>query len=497
MEPTTLRLPMSAALRWPRQKVHLIGVCGAGMRALAELLAGLEWSLSGSDQQKPPPAIQHLMRCGLVFHGEHRAEHVPADADCVVYSPAVPASNPERQAAGRRGVPQYSYTQMLARLMDERSGVCIAGTHGKSTTTAMTGCILTDAGRKPSVILGAELVETGQSGWSGGGELFVVESCEFQRNFLDFRPRYGAILSVETDHVDCFADLGELKRAFAAFAGNVSSDGVLLVRSDGIDLAQDATARIATFGWSAEADWWAGDLRRTACGTRFRIYHQSHYFSEVSLQVPGRHNVLNALAAAALCHEIGVGPREIRESLQDFAGIRRRFEFVGQWRGVTIIDDYAHHPTAVRSTLQTARELFSSRRIWCAFQPHQVSRTKALLDEFAGSFSAADEVLVAPVYAAREEVTTEPEKVSEELTERICGGGMSAKFCPSLDHVIATLEDGLRPGDILITMGAGDIDRVHHAFARRISRHSAARRAFGAVHLVEAGRSRAVLPHSA
>jgi UDP-N-acetylmuramate--alanine ligase len=470
------------------------------MRALAELLDGLNWTLSASDLQKPTPAVQHLIRGGLTFHADHRADHVPADADCVVYSPAVPSSNAERQAAARLGMPQFSYTEMLARLMAGRAGVCVAGTHGKSTTTAMVGCILTDAGLRPSVVIGAELCETGQSAWSGSGDLFVVESCEFQRNFLAFRPRYAAILGVETDHVDCFADLNDLKQAFADFAGNVSPDGMVLVRSEG-EAAGELTARaqapVATFGWSPEADWWADDLRRTSCGVRFRVYHHGQYFSEIALSIPGRHNALNALAAAALCHEIGVGPREIRESLQNFAGIRRRFEFVGQWRGVTIIDDYAHHPTAVRSTLQTARELFGSRRIWCAFQPHQVSRTRALLAEFAASFPAADEVLIAPVFAAREDVTSEPASVSAELAERIGARGESARFCESLDRVIVTLEDGLRPGDILITMGAGNIDRVHHAFARRISRHPAARRAFGALHVAETGRSRAVLPHSA
>jgi UDP-N-acetylmuramate--alanine ligase len=198
-----------------------------------------------------------------------------------------------------------------------------------------------------------------------------------------------------------------------------------------------------------------------------------------------------------MCHEIGVSPRDIRESLHEFGGIRRRFELVGQWRGVTIIDDYAHHPTAVQATLQTARDLFGSRKIWCAFQPHQVSRTSALLSEFAASFPNADQILIAPAFAAREDVTSEPAEISAQLTERICEQGVAAKFCESLDQMIATLEDGLRPGDILITMGAGNIDCVHHAFTRRISRHPQTRRAFGSLHVAEAGRSRTVLPHSA
>lgn len=498
MDRITLR--MAVPPPWPQRKAHLIGVCGSGMRALAELLLGLKWTVSGSDLQKPSAAIQGFIRHGFQFYPEHAAEHVPTNADCVVFSPAVPATNPERAAAERLGIPQFSYTQMLARLMDQRAGVSIAGTHGKSTTTAMTGCILTDGGHKPSVVIGAELCETGQSAWAGTGELFVVESCEFQRNFLAYRPKFAAILSIETDHVDCFSSLADLQQAFSDFARRVSPEGVLLVRGDApqtIEVAQQSPAKLVTFGWAAEADWRADDIRRTSGGKRFRIYHQGQYFSEIHLQVPGRHNVLNALAAAALCHEIGVGPKDIRHSLQEFAGIRRRFEFVGQWRGVTIVDDFAHHPTAVQATLQTARDLFGSRRIWCAFQPHQVSRTMALLDDFAASFPAADEILIAPVFAARETNADEPKRASEELAERIRERGQSVKFCESLDRVIATLEDGLRPGDVLITMGAGNIDSVHHAFARRISRHPAARRAVGSVHLAEAGRTRSVLPHSA
>jgi UDP-N-acetylmuramate--alanine ligase len=500
MEPTTLRMPQAPSLAWPKHKAHLIGVCGAGMRALAELLLGMDWTVSGSDLQRPSSAVQHLARRGLTFHETHDQANVPADADCIVYSPAVPESNPERQAAAQLGIPQFSYTEMLGRLMQQRVGVCVAGTHGKSTTTAMTGCILSGAGLKPSVVIGAELCDTGRSAWSGSGSHLVVESCEFQRNFLAYHPQFAAILSVETDHVDCFATLAELQQAFADFAGQVSSDGLLLVHGDcpaTMESVRQAAAEITTFGWSVELDWWAGDLRRTSNGTRFRVYRRGQYFSEISLSIPGRHNVLNALAAAALCHEIGVGPREIRDCLADFGGIRRRFEFVGQWRGVTIIDDYAHHPTAVAATLQTARELFGRRRIWCAFQPHQVSRTVALMSEFATSFADADQVLIAPAFAAREVVAAEPADVSTQLAGRIATLGQSAKFCESLDHLTAALEDGLEPGDVLITMGAGNIDCVHHAFTRRVSRNSAPRRAFGAVHLAETGWTRTVLPHSA
>lgn len=489
------RLPL------PWQRLHLVGVCGAGMKALAELLLDYGCQISGSDQQLPSPAVAGLIRRGLRFHRGPAAEHLSPGTEALIYSPAVPAENVERAAAARRHIPQLSYTQFLGRLMQHRTGVCVAGTHGKSTTAAMTGLMLTDAGRRPSVVLGAELCDGGRSGWAGVGDLLVVESCEFQRSFLEYSPRYAAILNVETDHFDCYPDLEAITGAFGEFAERVTPrDGVLVVRADcaaAMAAAARTQARRVTISLDGEADWRAGDLRRTASGIRFRTYRDGAFAAEISLQIGGRHNVWNALAAMALGEAIGLSTREIREGLEAFRGIRRRLELVGSWRGVTLLDDYAHHPTAVRSTLETVREQFGRRRVWCVFQPHQVSRTVALMSDFAKSFGQADEILVAPAFAARERVTGEPAQVSRELADRLTQNGHSARFVESLDQITATLDDALEPGDVLITIGAGDIDQVHHEFTRRVQRHPASRRAIGSLYVDEAGRSRAVLPHSA
>ena len=500
------------------KSAHLIGVCGAGMKALAELLAGLGWRLSGSDLAPATAAVEGLMRRGLTFHQGHSAEHVPRDVECVVYSPAIPAENVERFEAARRGVPLFSYSQMVGRLMESRAGVCIAGTHGKSTTTAMVGWVLSHAGREPSVLVGAELgdgfqtrgfltlperggvsplalvnqvsvEETGglrrpapgreegadaedstaelseahRSGWAGSGELFVVESCEFERSFLDFSPRYAAILSVEPDHFDCFDDLPSLVQAFGQFAQRIASGGVLLVRGDceaSLESARDAAARVVTFGVGSQCEWQADAICHAAEGVRFRVVCRGEAWGEVELKLPGDHNVLNALAATALCAEIGLTPEEVADGLKLFPGIRRRFEIVGERNGITVISDYAHHPTAVAATLKTAREVFGSRRIWCTFQPHQVSRTLALMDDFAASFVDADEVVIVPVFAARERVQDEPVVVSQELVRRINSRGVSARFVESLDRIKATLDHAARSGDVLILMGAGDIDRA-------------------------------------
>jgi len=447
---------------------HLVGICGAGMKALAELLGGLGWRVCGSDRQPASTVLAALRRRGLRVHTGHAAEHLSADIDLLVYSPAVPADNVERRQATEWGIPQRSFSQMLGELMAGRIGVSVAGTHGKSTTTAMLATVLEEAGREPSVVIGAELLGRERSGWAGEGSLFVVESCEYRRSFLDLAPGYAVVLGIEPDHFDCYRSLSELQSAFAEFVAGVPSDGLVLARGDcpvTRAACSEVSASLRTFGRSPESDWWASDVRRTVAGSRFRMFHGERFLVEISLEVPGRHNVDNALAAAALAAELGLDARSIRNGLAAYRGIRRRFETVTNWRGVTVVDDYAHHPTAVRATLATARERFGSRRIWCAFQPHQISRTRSLVDDFATSFDDADEVLVVPVYAVREDGTA-ADAIAAELAGRIGARGRHCRFEPSLDRLRATLENETRPGDVLITMGAGDIDRVQHEFTR-------------------------------
>lgn len=480
--------------------VHLVGCCGSGMRALAGLLLDLGHTLSGSDLASPADGFQRLIRQGLDYAQGHAESHVPVPTQVLVHSRAVGPENPERKIAAARGIPQLTYSQMLGSLMRGREGVCIAGTHGKSTTTALTACLLNDAGRQPSAIFGAELCGSGLSSWAGNGESFVVESCEYQRSFLDLQPKYALITGVEPDHFDCFQDLGELVTAFSGFAANVDPSGCLLVRhedSAARTASESSRAPVMTFGWTPEADYWAGDVRKTAWGSRFRLFRQGQFVTELELPVPGRHNILNALAAAALCCEMGVAPRDLRTGAQAFPGIRRRFELRGSWRGVTMIDDYAHHPTAVQSTLQAARDQYGSRRLRVAFQPHQISRTRALFESFATSFGLADEVFVAPIYAARELGQEQVAALTSHLAEQIHASGIPAVAAKSLDHLESVLDDALEPGDVLITMGAGDIDRIHYAFTRRFFRDSAAGRTTGAADLAESGRTGPVLSFSA
>ncbi len=530
---------------------HLVGVGGAGMKALAEVLLDLGWHVTGSDIAPASGTSAALLRRGIRIRVGHGAGHVPPDATVVVYSPAVPADNPERVEARARGVPDVSYPRMLGRLMGERIGVSITGTHGKSTTTAMLGWILEGAATRAghpgsleavlpaSVVCGAELIGVGASGWAQPGsalrggsstrpspphfgsrpavdrsakegvvedspfrrERFVVESCEYRRHFLELCPRHAVILGIEPDHFDCYPDLAAAVAAYAEFAARLPAAGVLVCRGDcgATRQAVAATrARVVTFAVDSEADWSAHAMRIRSGRILFDVRRRGTTVGEVELRVPGRQHVVNALAATAMACELGADFARVRDGLRTFPGLRRRFERVGTWRGVTLVSDYAHHPTAVAATLRTARDEFGRRRVWCVFQPHQMSRACALLDAFAGSLAEADELIVVPVYAARERdiggenardarsvrgTASAAEALAEELVRRVnlclespdaqCRRTGRARFVASLDRVIATLETEARPGDVVLTVGAGDVDRVVHDFARTVSRHHA------------------------
>jgi len=388
----------------------------------------------------------------------------------LIYSPAVSSDNPERREAARRGIPQLSLSEAIGRMMTGREGISVAGTHGKTSTTALLGHVLDVAGHSPSVLTGGEVVGRGRSGWAGRGPLFVVESCEYRRHFLDLAPRHTVLLNIEPDHFDCFRTFQESVNTFREFAARLPEDGTLLVNYDSpaaMDAASGAQARLQTFGSRAGTDWWIGDLHRTGRGWRFRVFYQAKRYADFDLPLPGRHQVLNALAAVAMSHRLGVDRRSIAKGLRSFRGVKRRFEIVGCRRGITLVDDYAHHPTALRVTLRTARERFPGRRIWCVFQPHQISRTRALLDEFVQSLSRADRVLVSPVFAAREPESDEQVKLSARIARRIRRRGTPAVFVESLDRIRPTLETDAKPGDVVLILGAGDIDRIGSEFAQQ------------------------------
>ncbi len=456
--------------------VYLVGACGSGMKALAEVLVGRGWRVTGADLQAESPAGISLRQRGVTLFADHSARHIPADVTLVVYSSAVKPENPERQWASEHRVASCAYHEMLGELMHDAVGISIAGTHGKSTTTAMTGCVLTSAGLEPTVLVGAEVCGVQANGWMGAGRHLVVESCEYRRHFLSLHPQMATILGIEADHFDCFADVAETIQAFHEFALQLPASGLLVVHQEcesSLAACRDVTAQVETFSFNPGADWQAADVEKIPLGHRFRVLYRGQEFCRVQLRIPGRHHVLNALAATALCHRAGASPAQIADGFTRFRGIRRRFEVLGTLNGVTVVDDYAHHPTAIRATLQTAREEFGDRRLVCVFQPHQVSRTMGLLADFATSFAAADLVFIVPVYGAREIYQKELVEVSTRLAELIAEQGVVARYSGSLDQTRASLDDTLRPRDVLLTLGAGDIDRIHYDLTCRLQRNHA------------------------
>jgi len=450
-------------------RAHLIGAAGAGMRSLATVMDKAGWDISGSDlvAVAAPPATVPVRR-------GHTASSIDADLDVVVYSDAIPHDNVELAKARHLGVPTLSYPQMLGRLMESRQGIAVSGTHGKSTTTAMTAEILRSAGLDPTFVLGAEFVDRQPGGCLGHGRWMVAEACEYRENFLHLRPEMACILGIELDHVDCFESLDAVRDAFARFAQAIPSEGLLLAHAGCATTAQAARhvqcAR-ETFGLSATADWHATGLRARRGYYSFCLRWRGRLVCQVQLQVPGKHNVINALAAAALASHAGATGSAMREGLARFTGLRRRLETLPSEGPLTIVDDYAHHPTEVQASLATVREMFPGRRVCCVFQPHQASRTQRLLDEFARSLQNADTLVVTDVFRAREPEPAAGESTAADLAARVRAGGQrvvhpDGKGGGSPEAICRTLRRVLRPDDVLVTLGAGDIGNIAHEFGQ-------------------------------
>lgn len=447
------------------RRAHLVGIAGWGMRSLAQLLVDRGCLVSGSDAAADATAM--LASMPLAVATGHAADNVPPDAELVVHSDAVPADNPELRRAAELGIPTASYFQMLGHWMAEKHGIAIAGTHGKSTTSAMLAHLLVQAGDDPTFAYGAAPLGQTSGGRWGRGPRMVAEACEYRANFLHLRPRHAAILGIEPDHFDYYKSLEQLHNAFAQFASSVPRDGMVLLRHDcpaTIEIGRKLSCQVQTFGTGPQADWSA---RFGSCQLgcyQFDVLLGGRDVAGVMLQVPGRHQVLNALAAFALAWENGVSAERIEAGLAGFRGLRRRLELLGTWRGITLVDDYAHHPTEVTAALQAVRTMYPGRRLWCIFQPHQVSRTAHLLDELAASLENADKVVVAEIFRAREPSPVVGEVTAADLATRLCAGDRCVADVHSGAAILQLVKSRLEPGDVLVTMGAGDIRKICDGF---------------------------------
>jgi UDP-N-acetylmuramate--alanine ligase len=436
--------------------VHFVGIAGAGMSALAELLARRGIAVTGCDAS--PNHNEALAQLGIVVERGHDPAHV-AGAQAVVATSAMPRDHAELARARELGIPVIRRAEALAGAVETGKTICIAGTHGKTTTTVMTTEALAAAGRNPTGIVGGRVAAWGGNLSRGGDELFVVEADEYDRSFLALAPTVATITNVEADHLDIYKDLDDIRGAFAQFASQARA--VVLCSDDpgaaSIELA--STAVIVRYGiTSPDARLVARDVRAQDGGTVFTAVCDGSEATEIRLRVPGTHNVLNALAALGSGHALGVPLAAMASGLATFGGVERRFQRLGEARGVQVIDDYAHHPTEIRATLAAARAAYPGRRIIAAFQPHLYSRTRDFAGDFGGALAGADNIYLTEIYGAREKPIT---GVSAALIDGAArDAGRAITWRGERDALAEALAAGTEPGDVVLTLGAGDITRT-------------------------------------
>jgi len=444
------------------RRIHLIGIGGSGMRALAGMLLDAGAAVTGSDMS-PSGAVDRLVAQGAHVHIGQKAENLPDGCELIVYSAAIHQQNPELLAARRRGLEVLKYSQMLGRLMAQKVGIAVAGTHGKSTTTAMVAWALRSAGADPSFIIGASVDQLGGPSGVGAGRHFVAEACEFDRSFLNLCPHYAAVLNIEEDHLDCYPDLPAIVEAFRAFVARVPPEGVLVANGEDRDVAEatrSPACEVQTFGLAEGCTWRGANLTLDRGRAAMDVQLGGADFGRLRLRLPGLHNAYNALAAASLLFHAGLEPKAIVHSLGRFAGARRRMTLKGRRRGITVVDDYAHHPTEIQVTLRAIRDYYQPRRLWCVFQPHQHSRTRFLLKDFARSFGSADEVIVPDIYFVRDSAREKDCIRAQDLVAQIRFHGGSAAYRETFGQIVRHLQGALREGDLVVTMGAGNIWEV-------------------------------------
>jgi UDP-N-acetylmuramate--alanine ligase len=440
------------------RRTHFVGIGGTGMCGLAEILLSLGYKVSGSDLVTTSEVIERLRRLGAEVHTGHAADHV-AEADLVVVSSAVAGENPEVRAARERGIPVLKRGQMLAEIMRMKYGVAVAGAHGKTTTTSLTGHVLSEAGLDPTVVVGGRLRALGSHARVGSGDIFVAEADESDGSFLEILPTVAVVTNIDREHLDHYRDLEEICDAFLRFARGVPFYGAAILCGDDPrlrDIAGLLNRPVLIYGTEPGCYLRATSILPAADLSRFEVEAQGRSLGEFTVPLPGRHNVLNALAAIAVALFVGVPVGRVRSGLASFAGVGRRFEIRGEARGVTVVDDYGHHPTEIAAVMRTAREAYPDRRLVVLFQPHRYSRTAALREEFGPAFRGADVLIVSDVYSAGEAPLAGV--TGESLLEPIRRGSQVAvEYAAQEAEAIGRALALLRPGDVLITLGAGSV----------------------------------------
>lgn len=440
--------------------VYFCGIGGISMSGLAEILLSRGFKVSGSDMRSSE-LTDILESKGATVHIGQRASNITSDIDLIVYTAAISKDNPEWIAMEELGIENLSRAELLGEIMRNfELPIAISGTHGKTTTTSMISEILLGADADPTLSIGGMLKSVGGNIRIGHSKYFVTEACEYTNSFLSFFPKISIILNIEEDHMDFFKDIDDIRNSFTKFANLLPADGTLIINGD-IDkldrVVSDIKCPYITYGFSDDKDYYATDITYDEFAHPSYTLHSSKGTERVSLSVPGIHNVSNSMAAIAWADVCGLDRTQTLKSLEGFTGTDRRFEKKGEIAGVTIIDDYAHHPTEIKATLNAALQ-YPHKTLWVVFQPHTYTRTKAFLDDFAEALSIADKIVLADIYAAREKNTIGI--YSTDLQKKLVDAGKECYYFPSFDEIENFLLENCSQSDLLITMGAGDIVKI-------------------------------------
>lgn len=442
--------------------IHCTGIGGIGLSAIAEILLERGYTVSGSDS-KESEITERLIKNGAYVYLGQRAKNVEG-ADLLVYSAAVAMDNPELEKAREMGIPMLTRAELLGALMDEyKIGIAVSGTHGKTTTTSMISLILEKAQKDPTILVGGNLEEIGGNVKLGESEYFISEACEYMDSFLSLRPTVEIILNIDSDHLDYFKDIEHIVSSFKKFTGLLRKGGMLIAYEANpfVNTVIKDYPDAITFGYNDNCTYSVHDIVFNSFGMpQFYVYHKGKRLCTVQLSIPGEHNILNALAAAACCHSLGVEVEDIVSTLESFTGTQRRFDVIGvTGDGIKIVDDYAHHPTEIKATLSAAKNI-PRNDMWCLFQPHTYTRTRALFSEFTTAFEDADKIIMAEIYAAREKNI---HKISsKELVSEIkkLYPKKEVYYFQDFEEIASFVINNAGKNDLVITMGAGDIYKV-------------------------------------
>lgn len=441
--------------------IHFIGIGGVSMSGLAQILIDKGFRVSGSDRE-PSDYTKRLETLGAKVYYGQRADNITSDIDVVVFTAAVHPDNEEYKACVSKNIPMLTRAQLLGQIMHNyKDSIAIAGTHGKTTTTSMVSEILLNASLDPTISNGGILNSVGSNTKIGHSELFVAEACEYTNSFFDFFPQYSVVLNIEEDHLDFFKDLADIRASFLHFMNNTKKNGLVVINGEieHVDeLLASLTSRYVTFGLHDDCTYYAQNIQYDRLGyAEYDLYKDGKLLSHIKLALPGEHNIYNSLASIAVCMDLSIPMEDIQRGLLTCTGSKRRFEKKGELNGFTILDDYAHHPTEIRATLNAARAA-DYNRIVCVFQPHTYTRTKALFHEFANALSLADIVVLADIFAARETDTlgVSSDKLAHAITEL----GTECYYFSSFKEIEKFLLKKCMHGDLLITMGAGNVVNI-------------------------------------